>query len=65
MGSDSTKEVEVRDLVDLIVLAALWGGSFLLLRLASPVFGPVFFDRNASSDRARGAVADSSLFRKA
>jgi len=42
MGSDSTKEVEVRDLVDLIVLAALWGGSFLLLRLASPVFGPVF-----------------------
>lgn len=30
-----------RDLLDLLLLAALWGASFLFLRLAAPAFGPV------------------------
>ncbi|MGZ5892808.1 MAG: DMT family transporter [Caldimonas sp.] len=30
-----------RDAAELIVLAALWGGSFLFMRLAVPAFGPV------------------------
>ena len=30
-----------RDLIDLLVLAALWGGSFLFMRVASPEFGPI------------------------
>ena len=30
-----------RDLVELIALAALWGGSFLFMRIAVPAFGPV------------------------
>ena len=30
-----------RDLVELVVLAALWGGSFLFMRIAAPEFGPV------------------------
>jgi drug/metabolite transporter (DMT)-like permease len=30
-----------RDLFDLILLAAIWGSSFLLMRLAVPAFGPV------------------------
>lgn len=30
-----------RDLVDLLVLAALWGGSFLFMRVAAPEFGPL------------------------
>jgi drug/metabolite transporter (DMT)-like permease len=30
-----------RDLADLLLLAALWGGSFLLLRIGAPEFGPV------------------------
>ena len=30
-----------RDVVDLIVLGAIWGGAFPMLRLASPVFGPL------------------------
>ena len=30
-----------RDLSDLLLLAALWGGSFLFLRYAAPVFGAV------------------------
>jgi drug/metabolite transporter (DMT)-like permease len=30
-----------RDLAELIALAALWGGSFLFLRIAVPAFGPV------------------------
>ena len=28
-----------RDLLDLVLLAALWGGSFLLMRVAAPAFG--------------------------
>jgi len=30
-----------RDLIDLLVLAALWGASFLFMRLAGPAFGPI------------------------
>ncbi len=30
-----------RDLVDLLLLAAVWGGSFLFLRIAVPEFGPI------------------------
>lgn len=30
-----------RDLADLLVLAMLWGGSFLFMRIAAPEFGPV------------------------
>jgi len=30
-----------RDLIDLILLAALWGAAFLFMRIAAPVFGPV------------------------
>ena len=30
-----------RDLTDLVLLGALWGASFLFMRIAAPVFGPV------------------------
>jgi drug/metabolite transporter (DMT)-like permease len=30
-----------RDLVDLVLLAALWGASFLFTRIAAPAFGPL------------------------
>ncbi len=30
------------DIVELLMLAALWGGSFLFLRIAAPVLGPVW-----------------------
>lgn len=30
-----------RDIAELIVLAALWGASFLFMRIAAPAFGPV------------------------
>lgn len=30
-----------RDVLDLVVLAALWGGSFLFMRVAAPEFGPL------------------------
>ena len=30
-----------RDLLDLVLLAALWGGSFLFMRVATPEFGPI------------------------
>lgn len=30
-----------RDLFELLLLAALWGGSFLFMRIAAPAFGPV------------------------
>lgn len=33
--------MKTRDLVDLILLAALWGAAFLFMRIAAPVFGPV------------------------
>ncbi len=34
-------ELRAQDVVALLVLAALWGGSFMFMRLASPEFGPV------------------------
>lgn len=33
--------MKTRDVVDLILLAALWGGSFLFMRIAVPEFGPI------------------------
>lgn len=30
-----------RDLTDLVLLAAIWGASFLFMRIAAPAFGPV------------------------
>lgn len=30
-----------RDLLDLLILAAVWGGSFLFMRVAVPEFGPI------------------------
>lgn len=30
-----------RDVAELVALAALWGGSFLFMRIAVPEFGPV------------------------
>ncbi|NMG74895.1 EamA family transporter [Aromatoleum diolicum] len=30
-----------RDFLELLLLAALWGGSFLFMRIAAPLFGPV------------------------
>jgi len=34
--------VSVPDLLRLLALSAIWGGSFILLRVASPVLGPVW-----------------------
>jgi drug/metabolite transporter (DMT)-like permease len=33
--------MKAADIVDLLLLAALWGGSFLFMRVAVPAFGPV------------------------
>ena len=33
--------MKARDLTDLLLLAALWGASFLFMRIAVPQFGPV------------------------
>jgi drug/metabolite transporter (DMT)-like permease len=33
--------LRTQDLIELITLAAIWGGSFLFLRIAGPEFGPV------------------------
>jgi len=42
MTQETTPALTTRDLVDLLLLSALWGGSFLFLRMSAPVFGPVF-----------------------
>lgn len=42
-----------RDLVDLLLLAAIWGASFLFMRMAVPEFGPVAL----SAVRVAGAAA--------
>ena len=34
--------MRVSDVIELLVLAALWGGSFLFMRIAAPVLGPVW-----------------------
>jgi drug/metabolite transporter (DMT)-like permease len=36
------KGVRTSDAAELLLLAALWGGSFLFLRIAAPVLGPVW-----------------------
>jgi drug/metabolite transporter (DMT)-like permease len=33
--------MRLRDLLDLLLLGAIWGGAFPMLRIASPAFGPV------------------------
>ena len=30
-----------RDLADLLLLATIWGASFLFMRMAVPAFGPI------------------------
>ncbi|MGZ9032774.1 MAG: EamA/RhaT family transporter, partial [Burkholderiaceae bacterium] len=30
-----------RDAIDLVLLAAIWGASFLFTRMAAPAFGPL------------------------
>jgi len=42
MSSEVSAKLTSHDLVDLFLLSALWGGSFLFLRIAAPVFGPIF-----------------------
>jgi drug/metabolite transporter (DMT)-like permease len=37
----TARPMQRRDLVDLVLLAALWGASFLFMRIAAPAFGPV------------------------
>lgn len=34
--------MRVIDILELLLLSALWGGSFLFLRIAAPVLGPVW-----------------------
>ncbi len=34
--------MRVLDIAELLLLAALWGGSFLFMRIASPILGPVW-----------------------
>ena len=33
--------MRLRDTLDLLLLAAIWGASFLFMRIAAPEFGPV------------------------
>jgi len=33
--------MKVRDLLDFVLLAAIWGASFLFMRIAAPAFGPL------------------------
>ena len=33
--------MEKRDIINLVILAALWGSSFLFMRVAAPEFGPI------------------------
>ena len=34
--------MRISDIIELLLIAALWGGSFLLMRIAAPVLGPVW-----------------------
>ena len=45
--------MKTRDLIDLVLLAAIWGASFLFMRVAAPDFGPVAM----SAVRVAGAAA--------
>ncbi len=33
--------MKARDMGELLLLSVLWGGSFLCIRVAAPVFGPI------------------------
>ena len=33
--------MKLKDILDLLILSALWGASFLFMRIAAPEFGPV------------------------
>ncbi len=34
--------MRISDIIEMLILAALWGGSFLFMRIAAPVLGPVW-----------------------
>ena len=34
--------MKISNVVELLLLASLWGGSFLFMRVAAPVLGPVW-----------------------
>jgi drug/metabolite transporter (DMT)-like permease len=36
------QKITSRDFIELLILSTIWGSSFLFLRIAAPVFGPVF-----------------------
>jgi drug/metabolite transporter (DMT)-like permease len=36
------KRMKLLDIIQLLILAALWGGSFLFLRIAAPIIGPIW-----------------------
>ena len=36
------QQVTLRDYIELLILSAIWGSSFLFLRIDSPEFGPIF-----------------------
>ena len=40
-GTRHNGAMKTRDLTDLVLLGALWGASFLFMRVAAPAFGPV------------------------
>ena len=42
MPSVVNKSLTNRDIFDFVLLSAIWGASFLFLRVAAPEFGPVF-----------------------
>ena len=42
MDAASSSGLSSRNIIELLLLASLWGGSFLLLRVTAPAFGPVF-----------------------
>ena len=44
--------VKTRDLVDLFVLGAIWGASFLFMRVAAPEFGAVPLDNGTRRHRS-------------
>ncbi len=45
--------MKTSDLLDLLLLAAIWGASFLFMRVGAPEFGPV----TLSAVRVAGAAA--------
>jgi len=48
----------------LIALAAIWGGSFLFMRIAAPVFGPVLLIQCRVALAALFLVGVALLWRK-